>query len=58
MDFKAEDKKLSHLDLVPKSEVIVNLINHREMFLKEIWGNYWFHQNASGLFKSLVKLWN
>lgn len=52
MDFKAEGKKLSRLDLVPKSEVIVNLINHRETFLKEIWSNYWFHQNASGLFKS------
>lgn len=36
MDFQAEGKKLSHLDLVPKNEVIVNLVNHRETFLKEI----------------------
>lgn len=52
MDFHVECEKSSDLDLVPKNEIIVNLTIIREkLFLKHIWGNYYFSQNASGMFK-------
>lgn len=38
LDFQVESKQLSDLDLVPKNEDIVNLVNNRETFSER---NFW-----------------